>query len=691
MNKLISFLVAALFSVISFASAEEFKSITFSNAIRDIAGDSANVYFATEGGIVVINKATGTRSYHQTTVNNLPGNSVSSLAVSARGIWATGGLDWVSFLPKGSTTWEDKYAKLASGNGPITYDLVARGNITWAAMVDGLYFDTNGTWREKGLLHDVQQMAIGDSGELWMINASLIALLKNNIDRVWIVGADLIAGRPFGIAVSGDSVVVPAESGFYLKVGNSPWTVYAWPMVNIGYYTTRGIPIPVAIFKGKIYFGTSESVVAVNSPTAWADIVPGGILSSGKVNCLYADKEKLYIGTSGGIVTYDGKSLGYEHGSIAKPHTNNIVQIASDNTGLMLVSGSYSGETYGGYHYENNANSPSLNSSQQNVYGEVRGSFVDKDGVEWLDRFNYFERKGITISLPTGYGYPYYLVGDIERNPWLVATSLSGAGISVFSYAGQGTWGNQLNAPANLAREKLLSVSSNGNYMSARRLWIATDSALYSYNFVSNWTYRKLGYSPVRQIAGDNITNDGVWIADQSLVGVYGRLSDVKFIDLNNPSFSAPSWPYQGRVPTSIYVDYVSNVWVTTDSGVYFIDRASGSSSWQAVPLRNSNGHTLADDYVNTVCVYPTTNAVWFGTAGGLTVWHRSTSTSVKPVINPSMKAPSILSGKDVAYFDISGRRINPSNLNTLARGQIIFRRVNGVTEKINLNFTRLR
>ncbi|MDD5527560.1 MAG: hypothetical protein PHO56_01115 [Patescibacteria group bacterium] len=691
MKKLIGILSVVLFSVVSVFAAE-WRSAIYDNVVNDISIVGNKIYTATNGGIEVFSKD-GTNLpgeslpwQIQTTVsNNLPANDVYSIAVRPDGYIFAMGYNWLSWLPTEYKSWQDRMVKKTPDRSSIGYDLAITQKGVYAALTDGLYLNGGGMWEKIPLTHDVYRIAAGNDGTIWGTWSQGIFYLDTaGHETFWKVGDQLIAGSPLNISVWGDTVVASGETGIYVFLSGtaSSFTVIAYdpamPQNNAG---------AVAYFKGRYYVGQRDGDLwycSINPFSGWKQSMPSSENESltpseleafgGLINCLATDGEKLYVGTNNKMWVYDGANFSQMSVTgIHYPHDNNITLINTANTGRILVGGASDG-----YRYDVGSDAPSLNSSAENIYGAVNTSFVDKNGALWLGKNDHIEKgdSAFGIGIIDGpLNHPYWLVGDSGKNVWLVCA----VPVLIASYAGSGSWANKMDFPSQLAKEKILSVSSTG-----KRLWIGTDSSLYSYDFHGNWTYKKLQYSATRQVAGDIMVDGAVWVAD---AGYQDGKSDVKYINVNS-SFTTSSWPYADRKINSIYVDLHTTVWVCTDSGVYYKDPIN---LWQAVPLRTSVGHTIADDYAHCVYVDSATNAVWFGTAGGLTVWHRSNLTSVKPALKPAMKTPlQKFSAQNVISYDIMGRRI--ANANRVACGLSIVRLSNGTMAKnMNLNTNRLR
>jgi hypothetical protein len=678
MKKLIGVLSVVLFSVVSIF-ASEWQSAIYDNIVDDICIVGNKVYTATNGGIEIFSKdgknlpgeSAPWKVY--TTVNgNLPENYVDDIAVRSDGYIFARGYYWLSWLPTEYKSWQDGQIKKTSDRSSIGYDLVVSDRGAYAALMDGLYYNGGGTWEKISVPHIPYRLALANDGTLWMTwSGGIFSLDTAGHIKDWQAGK-MVAGAPLNIAVWGDTVIVSGTSGAYIftpDTASSPWVLAYHPQMQQDNNSS------VAYFKGHFYVGQKDgSLWWFNS--GWKLISTPMYIFYGSINCLATDGDKLYLGTNNKTWVYDGTGFTWlSVTGVHYPHDNNILHVNRDNTGRILVGG-----WSGGYCYDNTVNSPMLNSSVQNIPDNVVTSLVDIYGNEWIGSSGYINVNNKPVYLPNLENglFPYWLVRGTANGTtdvWMVTANPT----SLQFYAGGSHWFSPPDAPAQLAGEKVLSVNSTG-----KRVWIGTDSSLYSYDFHGNWTYKRMQYSTVRFVAGDFNVDGGVWVADG---GYAGGAYDVTYYNVNYAGSVRYSWPYQQRRPNAIYLDHHGRVWACTDSGVYYKDPIN---LWQALPLTSGSSRNLADNYVNTIYVDSATDAVWFGTAGGLTVWHRLTSTSVNSV-KPALKVSPILPGQDVVYFDIAGRKINPSNISNLARGQIIFRRVNGVIEKMNLNLNRLR
>jgi hypothetical protein len=680
MKKLIVSAVLLL-SVCFSVFASEWQSVIYDNQVNDISVVGNKVYTATNGGIEVFGKD-GQKVFGEnnlpwkiyTTVNSdLPRNFVNSLSADSSGdIFAMSNVrSW--FVCKTNDYWNNIPVQEAEDI------VIGSDGIRWAVLNInnrfGLYRDGGMGWEYISLSQEISGsincIAVGGYGKgkdsvfctIWGTRSGGIFRYDamTATEKTWKLGNQLNSGSPLNIAVWGDTVIASGESGSYIftpDTASSPW-VLAYndfmPKNNGG---------SVAYFKGHFYLGQrGGSLWCFNS--GWQSLVfdPSSGWSGGGINCLATDGEKLYIGTNYHVWVYDGKTFStLAITGLQYPHDNNILSIAPDNSGRVLV-----GTAIGGYCYDVNDNSPALNNSAQNVSGNIITSFTDKDGTLWIGRLGSFERitkDGKSEVYDGGtwheaFNHPYWFVSSFG-NVALV-TSFDNR---VYSYAGQGTWACKSDQPERLAGEKILSVSSTGKH-----LFIATDSSAYINDFSGIWLTEKLFYAPNRKVCGDESIGTNAWIFEPNVFYSTGGGD----ITLHG------TCPWSNRVINDVkFSDY--QFFVATDSGTYCV-AASGKAI--DVPINK-----LADKWVNTIYIDSASNSVWFGTAGGLTVWHRLSPTSAKPAFKSGIKnIPQKFSGQNVAY-DIRGRKIN--NANHAAFVLNIVRLPNGMVKK-EVTFNRYR
>ncbi len=710
MKKLIGFAVVLFLvcclSVFAGSANDTYKSFVGDNSVLAVCVVKDTICIGTNGGLELFQKDS-TKKFSNglswqvfTTLNSpLPSNYVRAVAMDSSGNIYAGGDGWM--VCKSGNSWTRIPAQqveqlLIVSDGP--------NYVKWAIMTrdnkHGLYVDNGMGFMLVPLPSTIplsdcsvgfSKIAVGNYGNgldssyhaLWGTFPNGVYsydLISGNC-KVWLVGTDLIAGAPLNIAASGDTVVVTGESGVYFFANgkNSNPVVIAYPSQVSTQTQPPSMPRnnagSIAIMGGNIYVASRDGQLYRSSFSGPFSVAYGNNAGGDDrvgANCLITDGSKLYWGTDWHLMVYP-PLVNRSITGIRYPHDNNITHINRDNTGRILVGG-----YFGGYRYENNSQSPILNNGEMNVSGPVLASFVDNKNAEWVWENTKLTRNGEAVNLPvstTGLNYPFWLLqgpSSSASDLWLL-TSDPVHRLQV--YAGEGTWGNQLNTPEELAKEEILSASSNG-----KKLWIGTDSAVYSYDFIGSWTRYERGYSRKRFVIGADET---VYVFD------YDNLNNCyRLWDLEN-RIGTKSFP-QGREINSVYKKD-STFWIATNSGAYYLNLKEDErigSFWQDVPLRIESGysHTLADDYVNTIYVDSATNSVWFGTQGGLTVWHRPQATSVKQALKPAIKLQQQSRFFDSKTIDLRGRKIGSSDYRSACGVNIVQLPNGGMVKNLNLN-----
>ncbi len=657
MKKLIG--LFALVLVFSLVSAEEWSHIVTDNIVNDICLAGDEIYLATNGGVEIFDGQDWI--IHSRPDPLIKDNQVQAIVVNDQGDlwfmgsgWLTIAKDHVHEVHEAYIGWS---ADLAIGPEGRVY--AATGEAVYDIVLDDVlpvFLPQN---------HDAaNRIAVDSYGSLWGVSQAGISKEYQyhgmTAHKYW-KADELAFGFPHNIASFGDIVLCPAMKGFYWKfiLEGDDWHEVKWPE---GFFLS--IQVPCTIFQGLFVFGYGGSIYLYDpEDSSWAG--PFSHEAFSEVRCLAADEENLYIGTDNKMwVCEGGDIIGQTFTQMSATgirwaHSNNIRHIAPDNTGRILV-GTYEG----GYRYDVSEN-PGFNSSQENVKGPVLASFVDNKGAEWVWANTELTRNGEQVNVPvsaTGLHYPFWLLegpASSASNLWLL-TSDPVHRLQV--YAGEGTWANKVDQPSGLAEENILSASSIG-----QRMYIGTEEAIYAYDFKGNWSYKKLHKTNVRFVATGDITG-GVWVAD-------GGYSDdeynVKYFNFENPTFSSPtSWPYKDICPTGIYLDEDKVVWVSTFQGAYYLDREE-SANWQAVPLDK-----LTDDVVRTIYVRKTDSGkqVWFGTAGGLTIWNKD-SDQTTSIRRQSMPKTNLIPSRQKAKgYDLLGRRMKvfPNRMTNMPAGMRI-------------------
>ncbi|MEE9553640.1 MAG: two-component regulator propeller domain-containing protein [candidate division Zixibacteria bacterium] len=613
-------------------NAQEWRSYTNSDNVRQIAVDEDVIWGATSGGVVAISSLTGDL-FKLTNTDGLGGIDFNCVEIDSAGhVWLGSRDGWLSVY-RSSDDIINYPVKDSSGffaREVEIFDLFDDGERLWVANDLGvskfLKYSNGGeikdTARRLGDIpdeEDVMSLAvIGDY--LWAGTTRGIAFIDKDNQNIQYFGF----WRSFGEGDNGlsnaniksitafhDTVVVGTGDGVF-KLVDSPDTL--WQSMGL---TGRTI--------NSLFMDESSLLAATTSGLfrydglSWTGITTSGLLHS-NVSAIAADSSgKMWVGTpSGGIAGFSDTV--WTRYSIPGPASNFIKAIAIDSFGAVWMTHDLKGLSV-----LRDTVWTILNSDNSGLDDNAAVSItVGGDGEIWVSNYgtglyNYDHTSWYhwTSDNSPMWGVPgahYYWAAtavqvDIGGNVWVSSLDAdSGLIMGVYGPA-DSLWHIYQTGPNSVFENNVWSLLTQGN-----TIWVGMSEGLHRLDFGGtpfnesddNWQ----GYI-IREFVGDmGLDRFGdLWFG--SLTGLFQVSSSsgvARRVEL--PAELA------GRVNT-VAADAVGNIWVGTVNGLGIY--RSDVSEWRAI--YNTSNSPLLNNEVTEIAIDITSGFAYIGTLGGLSIF----------------------------------------------------------------------
>ncbi len=659
---------------INYISAQNPQWLNYTNGdlVRSIEDDNNNLWVGTWGGLVKVNKATGTSSFYNVANSGLTCNIIYDIIIDENGTI------WIGTWGGGLTTY--------NGTNWTTYD-TSNSNIPNNFVVS-LAIDSNqtkwiGTWDGGIVSFDGTNWTTYDTSNSVLPDNRVNSIETDSSGKIW-VGTGVYGG--YGGLASYDGINLikyDTLDGYYIRtiaidkdeniwIGSTNGLI-KYDRTNWSFFTSYNSGLPdnsihslTTDTSDVLWIGTQNSGV-VNYDGTIFNIVSNIVLPSNFVPSILIDKsDNKWIGTILGLTKYNGiLSTNYNTSNSEIPY-NNIEAIVIDNMNNKWIGTGKGLAEFDGINWTiyNDANSgipaPSyifslFDNPLGNLWIGTSGRLTELDGTYWHTHSVYgtfcitMDNNGTIWAGTWGYGLSNY-----DGTNWITYDTLNSA------------------LPNNTVYSIAVDVIGNN--------WIGTEEGLAAFDG-TNWTIydtsnSNLPNNVVRSIAIDS--SQTIWIGTEEGL--------VEFDGTNMTIYNIANSGIPNNVVKSITIDTNEVFWIGTEGGLAKFD----GTNWTVYNNVNSGL-----PYNNVVSIAIDENgSKWMATkgemgalGGGVAVFNEfgipssiktnnNSEKNLKIYPNPAsdylyVESNTNLNIKYVEIINIKGSCVKRQNLNNNNQSQI--------------------
>jgi len=594
----------------------EWKQYTYGGNIRSMAAIGDEMWIGTEGGLVVLDQATGHTTLYNTLNSALPRNDIRAIAADKDGaVWIGTGNGLMRMDDTGETVYTPENSELpgyaiemikTDANGIVWVG--ARSPTVGLVKIDGDEWDVF-TTDNSGLpsSHYISAIAIDDENSKWIAThgGGLARFDGTDWEVYHRLNSPLQSDFVRAVEIDGSGNVWVAEWERLLKYDGSTWELY------ISEDSDLPDPLPhVVTIDGKdnLWIGTSFGLAKYDGHEWTAlDADQSLIYYSGINTIVIDDYGSKWIGTAESLVKYDDQDwMSYETSFSGLPD-NNIHGLTVDGGGRtwMATSGGlvrFNGMDWFVYDHEN-SDLPDFS---------VSSVAFDRDGNKWVGALGLLKYDGVAWTHYTSdnSGLPANNISSItidnENSIW-AGTYSSG----LVKYDGQ-AWTVYDTTNSDIPGDNIRAVAIDDS----GHVWVGMwHGGLAEFNgtdwFIHEITLRHGFISPrVYSIAFD-LSGD-MWVTTENELVRYDGTECTAY-DFRSPGISDRGRP--------VAIDRSENKWVGTQGGGLAVLDDSGE--WTVYDTRNSG---LPGNTIISLAVDESDN-IWIGTTAGLAVFNKEAIT----------------------------------------------------------------
>jgi ligand-binding sensor domain-containing protein len=575
-----------------FSQSPHWIDYTNGKQIFSLSEDNNGIWVGTNGGLVMINKATDQPVFYNQGNSGLLYNSITSVAVDKNANkWIAGNRGLSEFNGTNWTVFDTSNSAIPD----VTVDYVFADNSgsIWAGTFSGGLGKFDGSkWTKvgiPGLSNNITAIAQDKNGNLWVGAANGVA--KNN--GSWTVYNTSNSGLPGDVITSIvfdslDNAWIGTNFGL-AKFDGTKWTAFTPQSSGLSGEFVEALSIDS---QNNIWIGTYDNGLSKFDGTNWTNYNSSNSgLPDDEVYAVHVDVAGTkWVGTMNGLATFDGSTWtnintsnsGLPNGNYNTPLVTGPIHIDSKNN--KWIGGTYLVKFDGTTWTQFDPATTVYSYSPTNVTSVT----TDNSGIPWvlslsnllsldLNHWNEINSGSSTLSGLTGFTS---IASDNSSNIWLGSKS----GLAKFD----GTnWSVFTTSNSSIPSNSIYSLATEGNV-----IWLTTSAGLVKYDG-SNWNL----YNPANQTyAFYNLTIDA---AGNSWMSYTGGLA----------KFDGSAWKFF-VVPDSASISSIaaagSSVWIGTNNGLFSFD----GTNWTAFNIYNSG---LTNNLIRSVAADKQNN-IWLAT-----------------------------------------------------------------------------
>jgi uncharacterized repeat protein (TIGR01451 family) len=454
----------------------EWHNYTSNTGILDFELDGNDIWICTTGGLVKLNKSTGTHVNYNAGNYGLTQNEIYRIATDTAGTLFMGGPGYAQTFDK-DTAWIFTDTLAANGtNMPTVGYCVADkiGNVYSSAggyviRYNNSQFDTLQVPFTGAL--QINGLAVDSSNNLWV--SSLYFGIEKYDGSTWQVfdstNSILPNQNALGICVDHNDKVyalyfLSANQGSLFSYSNG-----AWQLEQSGIFMNGGVYCEMyADATNNIWITSENSMIngiRKYDGTTITSYTTGSFgLPSNEINEFQIDDQGIwYYSTDYGFYSYDGVAHKQYQLSASGIPTNSIEKVVIDKYGVKWFASYYGVTRFDGYNWQtfNVANSTLSWDHITDIYADQDQDLIwvtfnpgnGNSGIAYYDGSNW---NTITPTVSGGFDNGYSLTKDTNGNMWFIGSS----GVAKFDY---NTWTFYSNTMLNSTASNNIVADSSGN------------------------------------------------------------------------------------------------------------------------------------------------------------------------------------------------------------------------------------
>ena len=577
-------------------SCKAIHSITDSRAVYDIAAYDNEVWLATKGGAVLLDKTSCNRVAKYTPTDGLANSEVNAISIS------TSGKKWFGTYGGGLSSFDGtewKTFNSTSGINTFIKSIIVDKNSklwvgTWTA---GIYTssDNGNTWTRystsEGLAsNSVYNMVVDDGGYLWAATRGGLAKFDGSSWSKYTTEDGLPSDTVYTVGLGPNGAIWAGTGQGAVRILNGNVQVFT-TADGLNNNNIKSIVRDTAD-TSIVWIATSNGLNSYKNDvwTNYSSSNTQGTLSYGAVNGIATSADGTrWFATSSGAVKYDGqnwKSCSYSEDL----KSNHIFDIAIDTDGSKWF-GSYAGASnYDGTNWKYYTQADGLKGST------VYSIFVDPNGIKWfgtsggVNRFDGTTITAYTTAEGLAHNTVRAITQDSDGSMWFGTSG----GVSHFK---DGSWTNYTKSNSGLAGDnvKTILIDNNGNK------WFGTVGDGASKFDGQNWTSYNTAEGlddKINKIIMDN--SNKLWFATQCAhLRVYNSWNSTF------TTYQASSSTYTGSCVYDAYLAPNGVKWFSTEGSFASYD----DTNWNVYTTEQG----LTNHKVSAIAV-DNNGVVWLGT-----------------------------------------------------------------------------
>ena len=630
--------VLSLFVIIvgfNTSGAQEWRSYTNSDNVRQVAVNDDVIWGATSGGMVAIDISSGDM-LKLTNTDGLGGIDFNCVAFDTAGyIWFGSTDGWLSVYrsPGDIINYSVKDSSGFFARAVQIYDLFDDGERLWVANDLGvskfLKYSNGGeikdTARRLGGIPDEEDVktvaVIGDN--LWAGTARGVAFIDKDSQNIQYFGfwrsflpdSNGLGNADIRSIVSyHDTVLVGTASGVY-KFIDSPDTL--WQSIGLD-----GTVVNNLLTDSSGLLAATTSGMFSYDGSSWIGLPGTGLPTSVFSDVVVDSSGRIWAGTpSSGIAGFSDTI--WTTYSIPGPASNFIKSLAIDSSGAIWMTHDLKGLSVLEDTVWTILNS---NNSGLDDNGQVSIT-VAADGNIWIGsygtglyRYDHSDWYHWTSDNSPMWGVPdyhyYWAATDVQVDPggnvWVSSLNAdSGLIMGVFGPA-DSIWHIYTTGPNSVSENNVETLLAQGN-----SIWVGMQEELYRLNFgntpfdESDDSWQSIASEFVKDMVLDRFGD--LW---------FGSLTGLFYVSSSSTVARRIDLPPElaGRVNT-VAIDGIGNIWVGTVNGLGILrfDKEDETMEWRAI--YSTENSPLLNNEVTKIEIDKNTGLAYIGTLGGLSIF----------------------------------------------------------------------